>query len=92
MKELHEGRQILDAECKRQKAEDENHRQHLVISWLCAADSVNDHEDALAIHEAEPESGRWLFQQEAVKEWLDPLSQSHPILWINGKPGAGNAF
>jgi len=92
MKELHEARSVLDDECKRRQEEDANRRQLAVVSWLSAADSASDHEHALAVHENEPRSGQWLFQQNAVKDWMDSGLSSEPLLWINGKPGAGTIF
>ena len=89
MQELHEARRASDVECESRKAEDEFRRQHAVVAWLSAADSANDHEDALSVHENGPESGAWLFQQDIIKDWIDECSVSEPRLWINGKPGAG---
>ncbi|CAO2653801.1 Nn.00g032120.m01.CDS01 [Neocucurbitaria sp. VM-36] len=92
MKEVHDGRRVLDAECRRRKDEEERYRQHAVISWLSAADSTSDHEEALAIHEEQPESGRWFFQQDVVKNWVNSCLSSDSILWVNGKPGAGKTI
>jgi hypothetical protein len=92
MKELHDGRRVLDAECKRRQAEDEHHRRLAVISWLSAADSASDHEEALEVQEEEPESGQWIFQEVIVKEWIGSYSPSETILWVNGRPGAGRGF
>ncbi|KAF2492844.1 ankyrin [Lophium mytilinum] len=92
MEELHETRRVLDDECKRRQDEDSKRRQLAVISWLSAADSASDHEDAFAVHEDEPNSGLWLFQHNSVKDWIDPYSLSEPLLWINGNPGAGKTI
>jgi len=92
MKELHEARSVLNDDCERRKEEDFNRRQLAVVSWLSAADSASDHEHALSVHESEPHSGQWLFQQGEIKDWMDPSSASEPFLWINGKPGAGTSF
>ncbi|KAF2815322.1 uncharacterized protein BDZ99DRAFT_516056 [Mytilinidion resinicola] len=92
MEELHETRRVLDDECKRRQDEDGKHRQLAVVSWLSAADSASDHEDAFAVHEDEPDSGSWLFQHDSTKDWIDPYSSSEPLLWINGKPGAGKTI
>lgn len=92
MKELHEARSVLDDECKRRQEEDANRRQLAVVSWLAAAGGVGGHEYALAVHENEPRSGQWLFQQDTIKDWMDACLSSEPLLWINGKPGAGTAF
>lgn len=89
MKELHEARQTLEDECKNRRDEASKHRRLAVVSWLSPADSLSDHEDIFEIHQRDPENGLWLFQQPLVRDWVDPSSLSAPLLWINGKPGAG---
>jgi hypothetical protein len=89
MDELHKTRRILEAECKIRQAEDAKLQHLAVVSWLSAADSASDHEDSLAVQEKDPDSGRWLLEQHLIKDWVNLHRSSEPVLWINGKPGAG---
>jgi hypothetical protein len=89
MNELHSTRKILDEECERRQAEDFSRQQLAVASWLNGADSASDHEDALVVYENDPESGRWLFQQSLIKNWIKSVPSRESLLWIHGKPGAG---
>lgn len=90
--EIHETRRILEEECRKRQDEERGRQQLAVISWLSAADSSGDHEHALSVYEDDLQSGQWLFQEDAIKNWVDRTSSSEPLLWINGKPGAGEAF
>lgn len=90
--ELQQTRRIFEAECQRSQDEEAKKRQRAVIAWLSAADSATDHEDALAVQGNDPESGRWLFQQNSIKSWVDLHSLAEPLLWIKGKPGAGKTI
>jgi ankyrin repeat protein len=92
MEELYETRRAVDEDCKRQREKDENRRRDAAFSWLSAADSATDHEDALVIHEEGVASGEWLFRQDTIKDWMDPHSLPEPILWITGRPGAGKTI
>ena len=60
-----------------------------VVNWLSAADAALDHEDFAAKRHYVPDSGRWILEEQKIKDWLDPMESSVPIFWINGIPGAG---
>lgn len=68
----------------------ENHRKKIhVIDWLAAADTEVD---KIAFSEARidtPDTGRWILDQPEIKSWMDTGDASYPVVWLNGKPGAG---
>jgi len=66
--------------------------QIVLRSWLSAASSDVDQENAAKVREDYPNTGRWLLKQDLVRSWCDPRSSSIPLLWLNGKPGAGMDF
>lgn len=92
MQELRETRRVLEAECQKRQEQESTNRRLAVNAWLSPVDSVSDHDDALAVQQGDSDSGRWLLQQDLVREWSNPNSRSEPLLWINGKPGAGMTF
>ena len=63
-----------------------------VVNWLSAADAALDQEDFTAKRQIVPDSGRWILEESKVKDWLKPADSSVPIFWLNGIPGAGNAY
>lgn len=87
--ELLETRRAIEDRCKNTEVADAEKRKREAAAWLSAADSTADHDDALSVFENDPGSGSWLFRQNLVEKWLDPQSLVDPLLWINGKPGAG---
>jgi hypothetical protein len=68
----------------------QNHTKMLdVIQWLSATDSDTDQEVFTSTRHDIPDTGRWILNETKVKSWLDPNQSSVPIIWLNGKPGAG---
>lgn len=67
----------------------EQNRRIAIANWLSAADSNSDYRAAASIRYETPNSGQWMLQQDLMKRWLDPKYPLQPLLWINGKPGAG---
>jgi hypothetical protein len=68
----------------------QNHKKMLdVVQWLSAADSDADQEAFASTRHDIPDTGRWVLNETKVKSWLDPNQSSVPIIWLNGKPGAG---
>ncbi|KAL1615551.1 hypothetical protein SLS54_008956 [Diplodia seriata] len=67
---------IKAVEANWQQIEDEEteRRRRAIARWLAVEATIVDHEDALAVVEGNPNSGFWLFQQDLVKNWLDPHS------------------
>ena len=60
-----------------------------VVNWLSAADAHDDQDAFAAIRHDIPDTGRWILEESKIKDWLDPSQSSVPIIWLNGKPGAG---
>jgi hypothetical protein len=69
---------------------EQNHMKRLaIISWLSAADVDADQAAFTATRAEIPNSGRWILEQSDIKTWLDRSQNTVPIVWLNGKPGAG---
>jgi hypothetical protein len=65
------------------------HRQkHQILKWLSAADARSD-QDHLRNYRTKTNSGHWLLQNKLLQAWVDPTSDSEPLLWVTGIPGAG---
>ncbi|ORY19419.1 hypothetical protein BCR34DRAFT_128195 [Clohesyomyces aquaticus] len=92
MTELYEIRRMLEEECTKRQEEEAKSRHLAVINWLCAADSVSDHEEAISVQENNADSGIWFFEQETIRDWIDQSPSAEPVLWINGRPGAGKTI
>jgi hypothetical protein len=60
-----------------------------VIKWLSAADASSDQDHHRGCRN-EVDSGHWLLQNKRFQAWADPTSDSAPLLWVTGIPGAGN--
>ena len=60
-------------------AADERTNSQRLISWLYTTDVVEIHNEALRL--MEPETGNWLLESDALKEW-----QSLPgsLCWLHG--------
>jgi hypothetical protein len=83
-----ESRQELD----NQLMQEDLRRLEIVYRWLKASDVDTDQHDLSKLRAEYPQSGRWLFENRHFSEWFDPLYPTiPPLLWINGRPGAGNS-
>jgi hypothetical protein len=60
-----------------------------VIKWLSAADASSD-QDHHRGYRNTVDSGHWLLQNKRFQAWADRTSDSAPLLWVTGIPGAGN--
>jgi hypothetical protein len=60
-----------------------------VIKWLSAADASSD-QDHHRGYRNNMDSGHWLLQNKIFQAWANPMSDSAPVLWVTGIPGAGN--
>ncbi|KAH7110085.1 hypothetical protein B0J11DRAFT_448466, partial [Dendryphion nanum] len=92
MEKLRETRAVIEEECSKRQIEDDRRRRLTLISWLSAANSMGDHEDALSVQRSEYNNDSWLFEQSMVKEWMDPCFSSKPLLWVSGRPGVGKTI
>ncbi|KAH8800405.1 hypothetical protein F5884DRAFT_863111 [Xylogone sp. PMI_703] len=60
-----------------------------VINWLSAADSDIDQATFAMTRRDIPETGQWILSDPTIEIWLDPSQTTVPMVWLNGKPGAG---
>jgi hypothetical protein len=63
-----------------------------ISTWLSTSDWSDDQENFASKRRDVSGSGAWILDEAKVKAWLDPLSFNIPLLWLNGKPGAGKQF
>jgi hypothetical protein len=71
-------------------AEAERKQEYFVVmNWLSSTEVILDQEAAAGIRKEYPRSGRWIFSDPILKAWLNPASTLAPLVWVNGKPGAG---
>lgn len=69
---------------------EESHRRiQFVLRWLSPADAMSD-QDHHRVCRGRSDSGHWLLANGRFKAWSDPDSDSSPLLWMTGMPGAGN--
>jgi hypothetical protein len=62
-----------------------------VVNWLSAADSDADQATFSTARHDIPNTGRWILDVPSVQVWLDASKTSAPVVWLNGKPGAGES-
>lgn len=74
--------------------ENQDHlRRQAVYNWFRAPSVESDQDHFSGIRTEYPQTGRWLLTLENFKLWFDPQFPSiPPLLWLNGKPGAGKVF
>lgn len=68
---------------------DNEDKKLMIIGWLSSAPVHQDQDNFSAAREDIPGSSGWILKQSQIKNWLIPTKTSSPIIWINGKPGAG---
>jgi hypothetical protein len=83
------GRAAAEAEFQRHKEEEERKRRIAVQNWLSAVSTDVDQERGVTTRKQNPGSGRWLIENNHIRNWFNPELCSAPLLWINGRPGAG---
>lgn len=69
-------------------SEETRRQKQSVLKWLSPADTTSDQEYYRECRGG-PDSGKWLLMHRRFKAWLDPTSDSAPLLWVTGMPGAG---
>lgn len=74
---------------------DEKERERLssyireTVAWLGASE---DQEDHYIKHSkaCDGSNGHWVLQNPSIVSWLDQ-SRENPVVWLHGKPGAGQS-
>ena len=64
-------------------------QEQQILKWLSAADARSD-QDHLRSCRNTTDSDHWLFRDRHFQAWVDPTSDSAPLLWVTGIPGASN--
>ena len=60
-----------------------------VRDWLCSAKVFNDQDRYASVRSQQANFGNWLLSHRRMVAWLDSASNSVPLLWLHGIPGAG---
>jgi hypothetical protein len=69
---------------------EELQRLHAVSNWLKPTDVEADQTRFRKIRTAYPTTGRWLLKDQRFIDWFNPQYPAiPPLLWLNGRPGAG---
>jgi hypothetical protein len=72
---------------------EQNHMKRItVINWLSAADADADHVAFSVARQAIPDTGGWILEHPNIKTWLDRIQTTVPMIWLHGKPGAGESI
>lgn len=77
---------------KRTKEDARRRRRRDVFRWLSSPDIDAVHERHARARGWSTQSCAWLLQDPAFRDWFDPNFCQTPLLWLNGKPGAGTEF
>lgn len=89
--EEHRKRQLKEAEQQEQYRKDSQYKK--VIDWLHSAGvrepQTQLHNRLQGIHKEYPDTGKWIFAESKVDEWINADTPEFSVLWINGKKGAG---
>ncbi|KAK8084662.1 Ankyrin repeat-containing protein [Apiospora hydei] len=81
---------LRDAQFNKITESQEMQRLTNLKAWLNPPSIENDQYELSKVWKRYPGSGRWLLQNQSMKEWLDPLFPTiPPLLWMHGMPGAG---
>lgn len=79
-----------------EKAEIEWHESNFlaVRDWIAASQTETEHSNICLDRSQYQNTGDWILENIQVREWMnaDPDELSNPILWINGRPGAGKGL
>ncbi|KAK6829654.1 hypothetical protein PG987_010238 [Apiospora arundinis] len=68
-------------------------RTRHVLDWLRPTNVSVDQAALVEARADYPGTGQWLLENALFKEWFDPKFPTiPPLLWINGKPGAGKTM
>lgn len=89
LEQLHQDRAQNHTKFELMEQDEARKKSFEVTRWLSAADSIGDHSLACSRRSGYPQTGRWLLQEGSVKNWMKPSNLLDSMLWINGKPGAG---
>ncbi|TVY78217.1 C2H2 finger domain transcription factor crzA [Lachnellula suecica] len=91
--------QIEEARVEREKVresfaaieEAERDKKYLAVrTWLSSTKATLDQEAAAGMRKDYPNTGRWIFNDPVIKDWMNPSSTLSNIVWMKGIPGAAS--
>lgn len=89
IEEIRSLRRTTEAKLDNLQKADMARRKAAVFRWLSSADTEVVHERHLKARSDNHNAGQWLLDDHRFQKWFDPVYCSTPLLWMNGKPGAG---
>ncbi|RYP46658.1 hypothetical protein DL768_007171 [Monosporascus sp. mg162] len=85
--------ELRDAKFRSISEMQESQRLSDLKTWLHATSCANEQKRYSDIRQEFPGTGRWLLDNQSIKEWMDPKYPTiPPLLWLNGIPGAGKTI
>ncbi|KAL8303462.1 hypothetical protein RB597_005051 [Gaeumannomyces tritici] len=84
-------RAAAEENLKQTKEDTQRRRRRDVFQWLGSADMEAVHERHVTARAWSSKSCNWLAQDPVFKDWFDSDFCTMPLLWLNGKPGAGKS-
>ncbi|KAI0376807.1 hypothetical protein F5Y04DRAFT_273551 [Hypomontagnella monticulosa] len=84
-------RRLTEVKFQEMYEADLTRRRAAVLLWLSPANVEEIHERHTLARSGNPSAGQWLMSDNRFQKWFDPLYCSTPLLWLNGKPGAGKS-
>lgn len=79
-----------EADLEERKKKDIYQKRQAVNSWLSPPKIESIHERHIRARSQHLESGRWLLEKSLFQNWFDPVYCITTVLWLKGKPGAGD--
>ncbi|KAK4220734.1 hypothetical protein QBC38DRAFT_493568 [Podospora fimiseda] len=89
LEQIRHQRRLEEAAFEERRRAEFDRRKRAVVQWLSPADSATTHEKHQAARANTLNSGQWLLNHRRFQDWFDPKYCQTPLLWMNGKPGAG---
>jgi len=85
---------MKNIEDRERQEKSEAHRKYLeVLQWFSAADTTTSDQEHFTRQRGEyPGTGDWILKNEKIRNWQADDTPTSSILWLNGKPGAGNSL
>jgi hypothetical protein len=61
------------------------------VDWLSVNDSIQDNEYERISHRRHDATCQWIAEEPSINVWMKDDTKA-PLLWLNGKPGAGKGL
>jgi hypothetical protein len=80
-------------EAKHQATVERDKKHTDLIEWFSTPPgSFSDQDELLKVRSMSGVHGGWILKDEKVQNWRETDPPSSSLLWLNGKPGAGNSM